>query len=249
MTSMTADGGTPADDRESERRYLDALTRLSQVLVDAPTLRTTLEELLTVAALAAPEVTALTVTVVAEDGELTSAASTDERARSVDEYEYGVEEGPCIEALATGQEQFVHDVDLDQRWPRFRAAAREQGFRTVAGLPLQAPDETTIGALNAFGAEPNGLSEHDLAVLRRVCRPAAAILANAQVYRRTRKLNDELAATLEQRALIHRAVGVLLAREGGTAETALARLEGTAARRRTSVAEMAERLITGDIEL
>lgn len=241
----TDDHTTGTSDPADERRYLDALTRLSQVLVDGPSLDATLDELLEVAASAAPEVTALTITAIADDGQLTSAASTDDRARSVDEYEYAIEEGPCIEALATGEEQLVRDARRDDRWPRFTAAALDRGFHTVAGLPLRAPDGTTIGALNAFGARPNGLSEQDLTVLRRVCRPAAAVLVNGRAYRRTRSLSDELAATLEQRAAIHRAVGVLLARDGGTAEAALERLEQLAAARGTPVVELARQLTSG----
>jgi GAF domain-containing protein len=234
---------------DSEQRYLDAIGRLSQVLVDAPTLQATLEQLLAVTTLATPDVTALSITAASDDGELTSAASTDERAREVDEHEFTIAEGPCIEALATGEEQLVRDTEDDDRWPRFARSAAEHGFRSVAGLPLRAPDGTTIGALNAFGTRPNSLSEEDLSVLRRVCSPAAAVLANARAYRRTSSLSAELAATLEDQATVHRAVGVLLGRDGGTPEAALDRLRRGADRSGSSVVELAARVTAGELEV
>jgi GAF domain-containing protein len=226
--------------------YAAALASLSQVLVDAPTLRATLEELLAVAAIAAPEVTALTVTAITEDGDLTAAASTDAHARTVDELEYALAEGPCITALQTGEEQLVRDVHTDERWPRFNASAREEGFGSVAGLPLRAADGVVIGALDVFGAEVDGLTEHDLAVLRRVCPALAAVLANARAYRRTQQLSAELSASLEERAVVNRAIGVLIGRRGGEPDAARRSLDELARHRGDTVIEVAHRVLTGE---
>jgi GAF domain-containing protein len=237
-----------APDVDGEQRYRQAVERFAQVLIDAPTLRTTLEELLTVAALAGPDIAALTVTAVSEDGSLTSAASTDDAAREVDEYEFTIVEGPCIEALETGDEQLLGDTATDGRWPRFAAAATEHGFRCVAGIPLFSPDGTPIGALNAFGTEPDSLPEHDLAILRRVVHPASAVLANARAYRRSSSLRDELEDTLAERGLINRAVGVLLGRHGGTPDAALDLLRRAAEGADTTLRDAAQRVVDGEID-
>lgn len=226
--------------------YADALGALARVLVDAPHLRDTLEQLLEVAAVAAPDVHALTITAVTEDGGLTSAASTDDHAQAVDEFEYAIDEGPCIAALETGEEQLVADVTADDRWPRFTGRASEEGFGSVAGLPLRAPNGQVIGALNVFSARAHGLTEDDLGILRRVCAPAAAVLANARAFRRTSHLRDELAQALEDRAILNRAVGVVIGREGGDPRVALRRLEATAAREGTTVTDLAARVVVGD---
>lgn len=233
----------------TEDRYLEALESLSRVLVDADTLRTTLDQLLAVAAVATPEVTALTITAVGDEDELTSAASTDRRAQMVDEREFVLKEGPCIDALATGEEQLARDTANDERWPRFTEVALSAGFRSVAGLPLRSPEGKVIGALNVFGDAPDGIGDETLATLRRVCGPAAAVLANARAYRRTSALGEHLSATLERRAVVHRAVGVVLGRHGGDPESILARLRTRAEREQVELADLAERVLAGEVDL
>lgn len=234
--------GTP----DAATTYATALRSLAQVLVDAPSLRTTLDELLAVAVIAAPDVSALTVTAITDDGALTSAASTDEHAQAVDELEYAIEEGPCIEALATGEEQLVRDTRTDPRWPRFNERAGQEGFGSVAGLPLRATDGATVGALNVFSEHIDGLRDADLVVLRRVCRPAAAVLTNARAYRRTRAISQQLETTLDERALVNRAIGAVLGRAGGEPGEVHRAMVATADREGLALRDLAERVIAGD---
>jgi GAF domain-containing protein len=230
--------------------YGDALRALAGVLIDHPALEGTLEQLLAVAAAAVPEVTSMTVTAVAIDGSYTSAASTDATARAVDEREYLLDEGPCIEALEQGTEQLIRDTHADDRWPRFCEVAAAAGYRTVAGLPLVAPDGQVLGALDVFTEVPDGLDEDVLALLRRVSAPAGAVLANARAYQRTAGLGDQLRETLAAQALRHRAIGVLLGQLPGDAARAAHVLEATAAAHQLPVDEVASRLVAGEaIEL
>jgi GAF domain-containing protein len=230
--------------------YADAISTLAGVLIDHPALEPTLEQLLAVVAVAVPDVTAMTVTAVAIDGSYASAASTDDDAREVDEREYLLDEGPCIDALETGTEQLVRDTAVDERWPRFSAVAAAAGFRTVAGLPLVAPDGEVLGALDVFSDAPDGFSESDLALLRRVTVPAGAVLANARAYQRTATLSEQLRVAIEERGARHRAVGVLMGRLGCDAHDAAAVLGDTAAAHDVTIDEVARRVLAGeDIEL
>lgn len=235
---------SPTED--ADQAYASAIGALSQVLVEAPSMRETLEQLLAVAVVAAPRVAALTVTAISEDGSITAAATTDDHALSVDELEYALEEGPCIAALASGEEQLVRDTSTDPRWPRFAAKAREEGFGSIAGLPLRTADGETIGALDVFSHDPDGLPEDDLALLRRVCGPAAAVLSNARAYRRTSQLSQQLADLLDRRAILNRAIGVVLGRRGGDASEAQRLLEAIAARDGRSLADVAARIVAGE---
>lgn len=235
---------SPTED--ADQAYASAIGALSQVLVDAPSMRETLEQLLAVAIVAAPRVAALTVTAISEDGSLTAAASTDDHALSVDELEYALDEGPCIAALTSGEEQLVRDTGTDARWPRFAAKAQAEGFGSIAGLPLRAADGETVGALDVFCHRTDGLPEDDLALLRRVCGPAAAVLTNARAYRRTSQLSQQLADLLDRRAVLNRAIGVILGRRGGDPREAERLLEEVAAREARSVADVAARLVAGE---
>ncbi|MEX1178524.1 MAG: GAF and ANTAR domain-containing protein [Nitriliruptor sp.] len=229
----------------SHEGYLAAIHSLSGLLIHESSLETTLDQLLHVARRAAPGADALTVTVLDDAGGYTSAATTDDAARSVDELEYLIEQGPCIEALHTGEEQLVRDTRRDDRWPRFNTAAADAGFSTVAGLPLSAPNGTVLGALNVFARASDGLADSDLATLREVAAPAGAVLANARALRRTAAVSDELSATLEEQALWHRAIGIILGRHGGDQRSAVATLHRTADAEQLPPAVVAEQLARG----
>jgi GAF domain-containing protein len=190
--------------------YAASLAELASVRIDQPTLEHVLEELLTVTQRAMVASIAISVTAIEPDGSLTTAAATSAQARAVDAFEYDIDEGPCIAALATGVEQLLDDVATDRRWPRFSERAARAGFASVAGVPLRiGPD--TIGALNLYANEAGGLGS-DLEAARALAQPASIVLANGSAYRRTHVITAELEDKLDELAVINQAVGVLMAR-------------------------------------
>lgn len=176
---------------EARRAYGRALQLLGELVNGPPPVDEMLDQLLAIARAAAPRLAAASVTALADDGRLMTAATTDEAAHAVDELEYELHEGPCFAALQTGEEQLVDDVHTDPRWPRFNERAAQLGFGCVAGLPLVSGGET-IGALNVFGAQPGDLDDPTLQTLRRLVPPLSAGLARGRAHRRYQRLLEEL---------------------------------------------------------
>ena len=56
--------------------------------------------------------------------------------REVDDIQYGLGEGPCISAAATGQTMRSGSLGGDRRWPRFGARVGRLGVHSVLSLPL-----------------------------------------------------------------------------------------------------------------
>ncbi|GGI07129.1 GAF domain-containing protein [Egicoccus halophilus] len=189
-----SDDGPPATDAPALAAYGRALRLLGELLDGPPPVEQMLHDLLAVALAATPGLAAATVTMISEEGDLVTAATTDDAARTVDQLEYELEQGPCVTALRTGEEQLVDDVHTDPRWPDFNRRAAELGFATVGGLPLIANGET-LGALNVFGAHPSDLDEAVLATLRRLLPPLATSLARARAHRRYQRLLGEVVPT------------------------------------------------------
>lgn len=189
--------------------YAEELVQLASVRVDHPGIEHLLDQLLIVTQRAMVASIAISVTAIEEDGSFATAAATSAAAREVDAFEYVIDEGPCIEALATGAEQVLDDVASDRRWPRFSRHAAEAGFASVVGIPLRI-DESTIGALNLYANDPSGLDD-DREAARRLAGPAAIVLANGSAYRRTHLLNAEFEARIRDLAVVNQAVGVLMA--------------------------------------
>ncbi|BAS06804.1 hypothetical protein AHiyo4_02260 [Arthrobacter sp. Hiyo4] len=73
-------------------------------------------------------------------------ASSDMRARNLDELQNSIGHGPCLTALRTESMVHVPDLDADVRWPKYNQAARQMGIGSILALPmhLQAPAQAVI---------------------------------------------------------------------------------------------------------
>lgn len=204
--------------------YIASLEDLGGLLLGQATLDDLLEHVLVLTARAVDTSVAVSVTVVDDDGQHTTAAASSDDARAVDDAQYAFDEGPCVEALHSGVEQRFDDLTELDRWPRFRAEALRLGFGSVLAVPLRAR-EHTVGCLNLFAAEPAGLGEEDREVARRIAAPVAAALANARAHGRVLRVAECLQSSLEAGAIVERAKGVLMAHAGCSSEEAAARLQ------------------------
>jgi GAF domain-containing protein len=129
----------------------------------------------------------------------------------------------------------------DDRWPTFSRVAAEAGFRSAAGVPLRAGDRT-VGALNLYAAEPDGLREV-LGLAERLAGPLATVVANALALRRMTRLGDHLQDELAQLATVEQAIGVLMARRAWDPATAQRALRETAEATGRSVDDVAAELV------
>jgi len=210
-------------DGDTARAYLETLEELTALLIEDASLEELLEHVLELTARAVSTSAAVSVTVVDDAGGYTTAARSSEDAELVDAVQYELVDGPCVEALESGEERYAPDFDEDERWPAVAERAMELGFRCVVAVPLMV-NGTVIGALNVFGAEADGLTSRDRELARRIAAPAASTLANARAFRRVNRLAGQLQEALESRIVIEQAKGVLMARESCDADAAFALL-------------------------
>jgi hypothetical protein len=89
--------------------------------------------------------------------------SSGELSRRLDEYQFTFGEGPCLDAVSSGQPVLVGDVGdrAEQRWPAFSRAALDSGVRAVFALPV-ALARAPIGALDLFRNEAGPLTDATL---------------------------------------------------------------------------------------
>jgi GAF domain-containing protein len=126
---------------------------------------------------------------LAEAGQVSTWVSTDDAAERVDEHQYGTDQGPCLDAIRTGDPLFVDSLDHDERWPEFTPRAVDEGMVSLYSLPLKV-EEQTVGALNLYSRSKN-FAYHDLQAAEALADQAAVTLANAKAY-------HELRGKLEQ---------------------------------------------------
>jgi hypothetical protein len=155
--------------------------------------------------------------------------ATDPTADLLEELQFSLNEGACMEAALTGSPVLVPDLRHDTetaRWPLFAAAVME---RTAAGalfaLPLQW-GTVSVGVLDLYRVAPGGLS----AGQHRDVLGAVEIATLMMLGLRTDpdRSGGWLDPAVGHRAEIHQATGMVLAQLGIPATDALARLRGYA---------------------
>jgi GAF domain-containing protein len=160
----------------------------------------------------------VSVTVV-RGGRYESAIYSNELTRRVDSWQYAYSEGPCLEAMEEQRIIYARDLCADARWSGFGKMAALEGVRAVLALPLL-PLGDPIGALSIYAASPEPFSESDVDTARMFAQQAAIVIANSVAYSTAIMKNGHLNAALESRELIGQAKGILMEREGCSAERA-----------------------------
>jgi hypothetical protein len=89
---------------------------------------------------------------------------SDEVARELDELQFSLGEGPCVEAFVDRRPVLVADLaaHAESRWPVFAAAALRTPVRALFVLPVQA-GAITVGVLDLYRDTPGMLAPDELA--------------------------------------------------------------------------------------
>src|SRR5690606_1129343 len=109
-----------------------------------------------------------------------SPANTSPLARTADELQQELGEGPCLDAIDTATTYVVPDASTDPRWPHWGPCVAELGIRSV--LSVQLSTETgNLGALNFYATRADAFNDDDVMVAEIFAEHAALALESAQV--------------------------------------------------------------------
>ena len=92
------------------------------------------------------------------------AAASDGTSSLIEELQFTLGEGPCLDAHASRRPVLASDLSGEPatRWPAYSAAAQEQGVRAVFAFPLQI-GAARLGVLDVYRHEPGALTRPELA--------------------------------------------------------------------------------------
>jgi hypothetical protein len=90
---------------------------------------------------------------LSDHGSLRQIASNDPRAAACDQIETREGDGPCIVAMETLHSVYIEDIDALDRWPQWRRAALDSGFRSFVGLPAYVSEDVSVAA-NVYSEDP-----------------------------------------------------------------------------------------------
>lgn len=193
------------------------------------------------------EITSLTgagVMLMAGDIPRGSLCSTDEVSALIEQLQFDLGEGPCVDAYH--EDRPVLEPDLEHptvaRWMAFSAPAVEAGVRAVFGFPLQV-GAVRLGALNLYRDAPGSLNDDEHADALLLAAIAAQTLLLIQAEAPVGMLAAELEANADFQYVVHQASGMVAAQLDVTVAQALIRLRAHAFGNGRTLTEVAQDVI------
>ncbi len=175
---------------------------------------------------------------------------SDDRARTLDELQFSLGEGPCPDAFTSLEPVLEEDLALPQsaRWPNFTASALSLGTRGVFALPLNVGTRC-IGVLTLYhdvaGALTRDQAADGLVIADAVTRSMLATQARSEPDVLAGALDD----TSAHRAEVHQASGMVAVQLGLPVADAEARLRAHAYAADRSVADVARDVVARRLRL
>ena len=158
-----------------------------------------------------------------------SVCTSDDISTRIEELQYTLGEGPCIDAHR--QHVPVAEPDLADpmtvRWTAFSPAAVAAGARAVFGFPLSVGG-AHVGAMNLYRNRPGALSEEQHADALVMADVAARAILTMQSTAAPGTIAAELEAGGNFRFVVHQASGMVAAQSSVPVDEALRRIRAHA---------------------
>jgi GAF domain-containing protein len=158
-----------------------------------------------------------------------SLCTTDEVSHLIEELQYTLGEGPCVDAYQQGA--VVTEPDLadpvTRRWPAFTPPAVHAGVRAVFGFPMRV-GSVRLGALNLYRDVPGPLTGEQHADALVVAELAGRWVLEAQAGAPADTVAEELEVGADFHFAVHNAAGIVSVQEGISVAEALIRLRAHA---------------------
>lgn len=178
------------------------------------------------------------------NGVLHLLAATSEEARYLEAFQLQREEGPCLDCFHGGTAVSVPDLAASaDRWPRFAAVAREQGFASVHALPMKLRVET-LGALGLFGITAGELDQDDRNLAQALAQVAAMAILRESLAISEGTVIPGLQAAISSRNALEMAKGIVADAHGVDPDEAIKRIRRLAEHQEQSLSQTVRTLVT-----
>lgn len=173
-----------------------------------------------------------------------SVATTDEVSTLIEDLQFALGEGPCVDAYNLDRPVLEPDLahPAEPRWMAFGPAAMQAGVRAIFGFPLQI-GAVRLGALNLYCDQPHHLSAEEHADALVMADLAAQALLIMQAKAPPGVLAAELEAGSNFQYVVHQAAGMAAAQLEVGVGQALIRLRGHAFGHGRPLAEVARDVV------
>lgn len=168
-------------------------------------------------------------------------AASSEASVLVEELQFVLGEGPCIDAYTSRSPVLVPDLSATNTWPGYAPAAHDYGVRAVFAFPLQI-GAARLGALDVYRDETGTLSPDTLSRALTFAEVAMQGLLDAGTG--TQEAADLIDDSGGNRLEVYQAQGMVMVQLGVSLEEALTRLRAYAYAHERRAIDVARDIIT-----
>ncbi|MCU1362118.1 MAG: putative sensor protein [Ilumatobacteraceae bacterium] len=219
----------------------ESIRTLTSFFVGSASMADTLTRVAELARDATPGVRYIGMTMMVNDKPATT-VFTDPESPEIDQDQYRAGRGPCVESFLSGEIRIMRSSRRDRQWPEFADACLARGIITTLSLPLARGDER-FGAMNMYADRAAAFDEPTIEGLRLFADQASIVLANAASYWDARTLSEQLAESIESRAIIEQAKGIIMASLRCSADVAFGHLLKQSQTTNTKLREVAQGIV------
>jgi len=246
-------GRAHGDSQPDEAGRLERLATLSQMVDREPPVRghspgliSSLNSLCAVALREVPASGAGLSLTAGQPGAGSAAAWAGHNAQELEELQFSLGEGPCIEAVDVRRPAFEPDLTTtgSRRWPLYAPAACALGARAVFAVPLQM-GAARLGVLDIYRDRPGSLTAAALRDGLSLAEVALALLLESQRTRNRASFENGMNEVVGHRTVIYQAQGKVMVALGISLPEALSRLQAHAFSTGRTLAEVAQDVLDG----
>ena len=181
-----------------------AVAESARAMNEPDTLDGALDAIVNAARASVPGFDGVSISVLRRDGSMETVAGSDQLPWMLDDIQYELQQGPCVDSLRGQPVVFAEHLRHRQEWPEYVPRAVEHGVRAQLGLQLHVGGEV-LGGLNLYSTTQEVIEPDAREVAEPFAIHATLALARAQKI-------DQLQAAIESRQVVGQAVGMLMER-------------------------------------
>ena len=184
------------------------------------------------------------IMVMTGDVPLGSLCTTNAVSARLEDLQYMLGEGPCVDAYHEDRPVLEPDLASPEtvRWLAFTGAAVEAGARRSSGFPSRSAP-ARLGALNLYSSRPGPLTDDQHADALVVAELAAEAVLVMQHHAPPGTLADQLVVSANLQSVVHQAAGMVAVQLDVSVIQALIRLRAHAFANDALLANVAEDVV------
>lgn len=216
--------------------FATSITAAARTMHQARSLPDTLQTIVDVARTSIPAFDAVGISTVDSRGKVLTRARTGDLVDTLDDIQYDLGEGPCVDTLRGADVVTAPHIRHDQRWPRYVPQAVDVGLRSQLAVRLFVDDQGTVGGLNLYSTVSDEVDAESQSQAELFATHAAIALGNARNH-------EELSQALTSRQVIGQATGILMERYAIDEDAAFAFLVRASSTSNTKLRTIAQEIV------